>query len=234
VLAMVVALYSVRDYFRRERVPIPAEEMAKMRGSILSVIIAVTCLTIMLQVDIILARQYLDATTAGVYAVCSVLGKVILFLPSSINIVIYPKLAHAHRKQTGTVKMMRLSVFMALGVTGAVVLAYFLFPNEIVRLLYGGDMYIGAAAGLGIMGLAMALFGTANLFMNYGLATNRNVYLGIMVFFTVLQVSLIVLFHDSIVTIALDLLVTSAGTTLASWGYMELRPGEPKADLPAE
>jgi O-antigen/teichoic acid export membrane protein len=226
VLALVVSLYSIRDLFQTEPVPLPQPELAKMRGALLHVVIAVTCLTIMVNVDIILARQYLDPNTAGLYAVCSMLGKIILFLPSSINIVIYPKLAAAHAKRSGTVAMMRLSVLIALVVTGVVVISFFLFPSEILRLLYGGDKYIGAAAGLGILGLAMSLLGVANLFMNYGLATDSRIYLAIMVFFTALQVTLIVMFHDSLVTIALDMLVAFGGTTAVSWAYMEARPGK--------
>lgn len=221
-LALAVSLYSIRDIFRVEPVRIPGPELVRMRASLVHVIIAVICLTIMVNVDVILARQYLDANTAGLYAVCSMLGKIILFLPSSINIVIYPKLSAAHAKRSGTVAMMRLSVLIALGVTGIVVISFFLFPNEILRLLYGGDKYIGAAAGLGILGLAMALLGVANLFMNYGLAVESRAYLAIMVFFTALQVALIVLFHDSLVTIALDMLLAFGGTTLVSWTYMEL------------
>ena len=225
-LALIMALYSIRDLFRIKPVPVSGPELAKMRGSVLHVIIAVACLTVMVNIDIILARQYLDPNTAGLYAVCSMLGKIILFLPSSINIVIYPKLAAAHAKQSGTVAMMRLSVLIALAVTGVVVISFFLFPGQILRLLYGGDKYIGAAAGLGILGLAMALLGVANLFMNYGLATDSRIYLAIMVFFTALQVTLIVLFHDSLVTIALDMLVALGGTTLVSWAYMELQPAQ--------
>ena len=147
VLALTAAIYSIRDLFRLRPVPMPKAELAKMKGSILHVIVAITCLTIMVNVDVILARQYLDPDTAGLYAVCSMLSKIILFLPSSINIVIYPKLAAAHAKRSGTVVMMRLSVLIALAVTGVVVLAFFLFPHEILRLLYGGDKYVGAAAG---------------------------------------------------------------------------------------
>ena len=229
ILAMIVSIYSIRDLIRLAPVPVPKSDLVQMKGSILYVIVAITCLTIMVNIDVILARQYLDPNTAGLYAVCSMLSKIILFLPSSINIVIYPKLAAAHAKRSGTVAMMRLSVLIALAFTGVVVAAFFLFPSEILRLLYGGDKYLGAAAGLGILGLAMALLGTANLFMNYGLATDSKVYLAIMVFFTALQVSLIVLFHDSLVTIALDMLIAFAGTTGVSWAYMEARPGEPDA-----
>ena len=231
-IALIVAIYSIRDVIRLRPVPIPGAELRKMRGSVLHVIIAVTCLTIMINIDIILARQYLDPNTAGLYAVCSMLSKIILFLPSSINIVIYPKLTAAHAKKSGTVVMMRLSILISLAVTGIVVIAFFLFPSEILRVLYGGDKYLGAAAGLGILGLAMALLGTANLFMNYGLATDSRIYLAIMVFFTALQVALIAVFHDSIATIALDILIATAGTTLVSWAYMEMWPG--KATVPAD
>ena len=232
VLAMVVSLYSIRDLFRADPVPVPKEDLERMKRSILHVIIAVACLNIMVYIDVVLARRYLDPDTAGLYAVCSMLGKIILFLPSSINIVIYPKLAAAHAKRSGTVAMMRLSVLIALAVTGIAVAAFFLFPSEILRLLYGGDKYIGAAGGLGILGLAMALLGTTNLFMNYGLATDSKVYLAIMVFFTVFQIASIMLFHDSVVTIALDMLATFAGTTLVSWAYMEFGARKDHADLP--
>ncbi len=231
ILALFVAIYSIRDIIHLDSIPMPKLELTKLRGSILHVVIAVACLTIMVNVDVILARQYLDPNSAGLYAVCSMLGKIILFLPSSINIVIYPKLAAAHAKKAGTVVMMRISVLIALTVTGVAVLSFFLFPTEILRLLYGGDKYIGAAAGLGILGLAMALLGVANLFMNYGLAIDSKVYLAIMVFFTGLQVGLIVLFHDSLVTIALDMLIAFAGTTLASWAYMEIGPREPSPEV---
>ncbi len=230
ILALIVAIYSIRDVIRLRPTPMPKSELTKMRGSVLHVIIAVACLTIMVNIDVILARQYLDPNTAGLYAVCSMLSKIILFLPSSINIVIYPKLAAAHAKKAGTVVMMRLSVLIALAVTGVVVLTFFLFPAEILRLLYGGDKYIGAAAGMGILGMSMALLGIANLFMNYGLAIDSKVYLAIMVFFTALQVALIVLFHDSLVTIALDMLVAFGGTTLVSWTYMEI---ESRGRIPA-
>ena len=232
VLAMVVSLYSIRDLFRADPVPMPKEDLEKMKRSILHVIVAVACLNIMVYIDVVLARRYLDPDTAGLYAVCSMLGKIILFLPSSINIVIYPKLAAAHTKRSGTIAMMRLSVLITLAVTGIAVAAFFLFPSEILRLLYGGDKYIGAAGGLGILGLAMALLGTTNLFMNYGLATDSKVYLAIMVFFTVFQIASIMLFHDSVVTIALDMLATFAGTTLVSWAYMEFGARKNHADLP--
>lgn len=231
-LALLVSLYSIKDLLQVEPLPLPPDELKQMRKTILHVIIGITCLTIMVNVDIILARQYLDPNTAGLYAVCSMLSKIILFLPSSVNIIIYPKLSAAHAKKVGTVAMMRLSILIALAMTGLVVISYFLFPDIILRLLYGGDKYIGAAAGLGILGLAMALLGVASLFMNYGLATDSRVYLAIMVFFTGMQVALIVLFHDSLVTIALDMLVAFGGTTLVSWAYMELGPKEKRADVP--
>ena len=51
-----------------------------------------------------------------------------------------------------------------------------------------------------------------------------------MVFFTALQVAFIVLFHDSLVTIALDMLVAFAGTTMVSWAYMEIGPREARVE----
>jgi hypothetical protein len=61
------------------------------------------------------------------------------------------------------------------------------------------------------------------LFLNYGLATASKAYVVIFSIFTVLQVAIIMMFHDSAVQIALDLLATSMGLVIVSWTYMEMR-----------
>jgi hypothetical protein len=73
------------------------------------------------------------------------------------------------------------------------------------------------------LGTAMAFFGLTNLFMNYGLAINSKIFSLMIFIFTVLEILLIVSYHDSPVTIALDLFVVGLGTFISSWAYMELK-----------
>jgi O-antigen/teichoic acid export membrane protein len=186
------------------------------------VVLTVNCYTVMINVDIFLARQYLDPVNAGLYSTASVLGKVIWFLPSSINLVLFPKITHAFAKKANTVKIMRRSVLWAFALTVGVALVYLVAPSLILEILYG-NAYSGAASALSILGMAMAFFGLTNLFMNYGLATNSKIFSLTIFIFTVLEVVLIVTYHDSPVTIALDLFVVGLGTFISSWSYMELK-----------
>lgn len=220
--ALCVALFAIRDYLKMPSKQVSGEEFKEMMHFIPSVVIAVLCYTVTINIDIFLARQYLSPIDAGLYSVASVLGKVIWFLPSSINIVIYPKIAHAHAKQGNTVEIMRRSLLWASLATGAVALVYVLFPKVILELLYT-NAFSGAAPCLGILGVAMAFFGLTNLFMNYGLAINNRIYTLIISIFTVLEVFMIVSYHDDPVTIAMEVLFTGFGIFMTSFLYMELK-----------
>jgi O-antigen/teichoic acid export membrane protein len=220
--AMFVAIFAVRDYLRLPSKPVEKEEVGELVRYFFMVVFTVICYTVMINVDIFLARQYLDPVDAGLYSTASVLGKVIWFLPSSINLVLFPKITHAFAKKANTVKIMRRSVLWALALTGGLALVYVAVPSFILEVLYGND-YSGAASALSILGVAMAFFGLTNLFMNYGLAINSKIFSLTIFIFTVLEVVLIVTYHDSPVTIALDLFVVGLGTFISSWGYMELK-----------
>lgn len=220
--AMLVALFAVRDLLRRPSKPVEKSEVGEIVRFFFVVAFTIVFYTVMINVDIFLARQYLDPVEAGLYSTASVLGKVIWYLPSSINLVVFPKIAHAHAKKSNTVKIMRQSVLWALTLTGGVVLIYLLFPSFILEFLYG-SAYSGAATALSILGVAMALFGLTNLFMNYGLAVNSKMFSFTIFLFTMLELLLIVTYHDNLVTIALDVLAVGLGTFLSSWAYMELK-----------
>lgn len=220
--AMFVALFAVRDYFRHPSKPVRKEEVGEIIRYFFMVVFTVICYTVMINADIFLARQYLDPVDAGLYSTASVLSKVIWFLPSSINLVLFPKITHAFAKKANTVKIMRRSVLWAFGLTGGVALVYLIMPSFILEVLYGND-FSGAATALSILGMAMAFFGLTNLFMNYGLAINSKIFSLTIFIFTVLEILLIVSYHDSPVVIALDLFVVGLGTFISSWAYMELK-----------
>jgi O-antigen/teichoic acid export membrane protein len=220
--AMVVAIFAVRDYFRHPSKPVEKREVGEIVRYFFVVVFTVICYTVMINIDIFLARQYLNPVDAGLYSTASVLSKVIWFLPSSINLVLFPKITHAYAKKANTVNIMRRSVLWAFALTGGVALAYLVMPSFILEVLYGND-FSGAATALSILGMAMAFFGLTNLFMNYGLAVNSKIFSLMIFIFTVLEIILIVSYHDSPVTIALDLFVIGLGTFISSWAYMELK-----------
>jgi O-antigen/teichoic acid export membrane protein len=220
--AMVVGLVAVRDYLKRPRVPVSKTETSVMNKYVLTVTVAIVGWAILVNIDIFLARQYLPPYEAGLYSVASVLGKVIYFLSGGVCSVLLPKVSDYHARKKRTTEMMRVSALLTFAITIIVAIAYLLFPVPILNFLYGG-VYVDAAPALSILGLAMVFFSLCGLFLNYGLAIASKSYVVIFSIFTILQVALIMTFHDSAVQIALDLLATSTGLVIVSWTYMEMR-----------
>ncbi|MCA9980522.1 MAG: hypothetical protein KDD89_06815, partial [Anaerolineales bacterium] len=79
---------------------------------------------------------------------------------------------------------------------------FFLFPAEIVQLVFDND-FANPGPVLGLVGLATTLFGGVNLWLNYTLATQRTRYVYLLGMALLVQVSGLVLFHDTLLQIAL-------------------------------
>jgi O-antigen/teichoic acid export membrane protein len=218
-MALVIAYLSIRDILHGERRRFDTKELKRF---LVPVTAAVLCFTILTNIDTFLARHFLTDLDAGIYSAASMLGKIILFLPTAIGAVMFPKISDAHARGRDTYSLMRKSIIWTLVISGIVALAYILIPGFIINLLYGAA-YIEAAPSLAVLGLAMTMFGLASLFMNYGLATDSHALIVILAFFTVLEIALIEIWNATPLQIATDLLVGSAGICILSLAHLEIR-----------
>jgi O-antigen/teichoic acid export membrane protein len=220
VIAGFVGIIGIRDYLRRRPEKVEAKETKSMLRYLVIPTVSVIASTVMLNIDIILARQYLGPTEAGIYAVASVLAKVIFYLPGGINLVLLPKICEMYHKKMDAARLVRVSAAWSLVFMLSFALIYLLFPQQILHFLYG-EQYIGAANALSILGFAMTFFALSGLILNYGLAVGSKVFIAVYSSFLVVEVTLIVLFHDSATTIALNMLVTSLCLAIVSFIFME-------------
>jgi O-antigen/teichoic acid export membrane protein len=192
--------------------------------------IAVLCFTIITQVDVIFASHYFAREQASAYAAASMLGKIILFLPGAISAVMFPRISDAHTRSEETTKILRKSILLTASLSGIMAAGYVLFPELTIQVLYGGKFLAGVVT-LQLLGVSMALFSIANLFMIYGLATDGHAYTWILSLFTLLQVGLIILFHETPEQLATVILITGLLVTLISGIHLELREREKRDNL---
>jgi len=218
--AGIVGILGVRDYLRRKPERLEPGEPAGMARYLVIPAVSVIASTVMLNIDIILARQYLGPTEAGIYIVASVLAKVIFYLPGGINMVLLPKICEMYHKKMDAARLVRISAAWSLAFMLFFAFIYLIFPQQILQFLYG-QQYIEAANALSILGFAMTFFALSGLIVNYGLAVGSKRFIAVYSMFVVLEVSLIVLFHDSATQIALNMLVTSLLLAFTSWLFME-------------
>ena len=161
----------------------------------LPVLVAMLCFSVPANLDVVLAKYFFSAKEAGLYASASVLGKISFFFPSAIYAVMFPMIAEAHAKGENTTGLLLRCLKYASALSGGVVLLYWLFPGVVVTVF--GSSYAAALPLLLPYSITMLLFSTSAIILNYHLAIRNMRYVLLFSGFTLLEVLLLLLFHET-------------------------------------
>jgi len=184
--------------------------------SALPVLLANTAFVVMTQVDMILVKYYFTEQDAGLYAAASILGKAVMYLPSSIAIALFPMVAenHADGKSSAHLLIQAVGITVLLCGTGA--FFYYFFGDFIITTLYGAA-YQEAGEILKYYGFAilpMALVMVAEYFL---IAMGQVLFAYLFAIVAPLQLLAIYLYHETLLQIVTILGVS--GLLLAVTGY---------------
>lgn len=177
--------------------------------------LAIFAYTTMWNIDVILVKHYLSPLEAGQYSAISVLGKIALFAPAAVGMVIFPKAAEMHEKGGEHFHVLLKGFVLTLLISGGIVLAYALFPEFIITFIYG-EKYLGVAPYLWKYGLAMMFLALMGTIMNYALSINRTKIFYPLLIGTVIEVTTLYHLRTSIGSIINGLsLAMFAGLVIA-------------------
>lgn len=170
--------------------------------------LAIFSFAMLTNVDVVLAKHFLNPDIAGNYSAISVLGRIALYAPLGITLAMFPKTSELFETGGSHGPILRKAILYTLLLGGGVVLLYGLFSQFIVDLVFGGK-YLLATPYLFRYGLAMLLFAFSFLLINYFLSLNqtRAAYPALAAMF--LQLGLIAFFHASIVQIVNIMLISA-------------------------
>jgi O-antigen/teichoic acid export membrane protein len=181
-------------------------------GSILGVLWITPALfgmSIMLNGDVMLVKHFFPALEAGQFAGLATMGKVVLFISTSITTVLLPLAVKKKEKGENTTKILLIALVTSSILSGSVVVGYFLFPEIAIRLLYD-TRYLTMAPYLGWYGVYFLLYNLAYVFVYYYISLRQRFVLFIPLLCGVLQVVLIFMFHQTLHQIVTILIVTVA------------------------
>ncbi|GAG67035.1 unnamed protein product [marine sediment metagenome] len=172
------------------------------------VLIASICLFILISFDLVLVKHFFNELKAGQYSAAATMGKIVIFIPGAIGLVMFPKVAEYHKKNLDSIDILKKSLFITLILCGGVTICYFLFPNFLIRVMFG-KVYENGAYLIKFFGVAMTFFALSNILILYNLSIEKFKFISPTIFFTILQIILIYLFHGSLIQVILILLFTS-------------------------
>ncbi len=166
------------------------------------------CLVTLTNIDMVLVKHYFNPIDAGFYSVSQMVGKIVFFLPGPIAFVMFPKtsvLQAQSRESKGLLKkcLIYTSILCLVSVVG-----YNLFPEIVLKILTGKVSAEYILLGR-FFSINMLLFALLNILLTYNLSINNFKFIKNLIFFTILQILMIVLFHKTLTFILFIILINA-------------------------
>ena len=162
--------------------------------------------------DVALIRHFLPEVEAGAFAGMAVMGRVVLFVPLSISIVILPKAAADAAKGARSPGVLRNAIALTAALT--IACAGFLALLAVAGWSPVGDDIHFASDALPWYLLAMVMFALAVPSIYYRLGQGDLTFVPIVVAGLVAQALAVLLLHESLAHVSLALLGVNLATAL--------------------
>ncbi|MCL4546720.1 MAG: oligosaccharide flippase family protein [Deltaproteobacteria bacterium] len=190
----------------------------------LLVIFSLFFYTFFTNIDLIMVKHFFSSKEAGIYAVSALLGKIILYLPASFAVVMFPEVSHAHALNNKTKRILFKTILITTLLCLFGEIFYILFPGFIISTLMG-TKYLKASPLLSLYGLSMFSFAILSIMVNYYMAVQKYFLLFLMFLFAILEVILISLFHQTMISVIFCVMATGyilMATSLAHIFYYDV------------
>jgi len=170
--------------------------------------IAMLSFTLLTNIDVVLVKHFFSPLDAGYYSIAQMVGKITLFLPSALAIVIFPKSTEAYVKNSHSHKFLYKSLILASICCGMVSILCFLFPAFILNILTAKSN--PASSNLvGLFSLAMSFYALLWIVINFSLATHNLRFVLPLLLTAILETIFIYNYHPTLTIVLYILLIFS-------------------------
>ncbi|MDD5156290.1 MAG: hypothetical protein PHF11_07415, partial [Candidatus Omnitrophica bacterium] len=180
------------------------------------VAISTFCFTALTSMDMVLVRYYFNPGESGTYAVAQMAGKIFIFLPGAISIVMFPKTSGLSAKQSDTTSILRRSIVYAAILCISAGLIYNLAPVFILKVLTGKALAESVFLGR-LFSISMSFFALLFIFINYFLSIKDLRFIKYLIIFSVLQALAIIFLHNNLIQIQWILCLSGFSLFLIHW-----------------
>ena len=191
-----VPFRSVKIHFKSAKLIEPAKVKQVRNFFVITVFYELTQIIIN-NSDILLVKHYFESYDAGLYASLALIGRIVYFIAWMFVMLLLPTVVQLKKEGKNTAPVLFKYVGYIAGIALLIVFGCSLFPETAITLLFG-DSYLAMAPLLWQYALATGLFAISNIFAYYYLSLDRYIPVVISGVFGVLQMSLVIFFHNSL------------------------------------
>jgi O-antigen/teichoic acid export membrane protein len=210
-IVLVVSVFLLR------KLPMSSPSKVSLNGIgryALHALLAFTAITVMTNVDVVIARLFLTPVDAGNYSAVSVLGRIAFYAPAGIAAVLFPKSAETVTRGEDSTRHYRWSLILTVLIVAIICLVYWMLPGTVMHILFAGR-YQNAAPYLVKYGLGMSFLAVTFLCVNYGLSIGKTGIAYLMLAVMTVQLGLLIVFHQSISDFV-DVILISGGLSMVT------------------
>ncbi|MGD0255622.1 MAG: glycosyltransferase [Acidimicrobiales bacterium] len=138
-------------------------------GSALLAVLALGGVSAFTGVDSFLARHFLARTASGYYVAAATGGRIALFVPSAIALVVFPRFAASHGAGPDARKLLVLALAAVGFLSGLAAAGILIFPHLVISVLFGAS-YQAAASAMRILAVGAAAIGLITILVYFHLA----------------------------------------------------------------
>ncbi|WP_345741862.1 oligosaccharide flippase family protein [Saccharicrinis aurantiacus] len=147
--------------------------------------------------DVLLVKHYFNDTDAGLYSALALIGRVVYFVAWMFVMLLLPKVVQKNKNNEKTKPLLFKYMSMIAVLSFVIVCTCYFAPNLIITLMFG-SAYLSMAPLLWQYAVATSLFALANIFAYYFLSLDQYLPVVLSGLFGLLQVFLVVFFHNTL------------------------------------
>lgn len=162
---------------------------------------AFVAFAVLSNLDLLLATLFLPPDEVGMYAAITTVGKLVMFLPMAISVVLVPDATKSRGSVAGQRQVLRRSAALVFATAGAAALPAIVAPSLLIRVMFGPG-YEEATGGVLPIVIAGAALSMLYLLVVYAVTISDRRWTVVLALGVALQVIGIATFHGSPVQVA--------------------------------
>jgi len=178
----------------------PGVSMAPVYRYCIPTALALFSFAILTNLDVFLVKHFFQPREAGLYSVAQIVGKIILYLPGAVSIVVFSKAASARARAADSFPLLKKGL-IAVGLINVLATSVCaLAPGTVLKMLTGKTDPESVRLVVWFA-LAMSLYALTWLNIFYNLSVHNTAFIKYLVIIAAAQAAAIYLYHPGLMSV---------------------------------
>jgi O-antigen/teichoic acid export membrane protein len=205
---ILLSVFTLRRWLSLRIIP-DAVNLKDFMVFLLPIAVATFFYNALVNMDMVLVKYFFTPDESGVYSLAQMVGKIFLFLPSAIAIVMFPRTSSLNAKNLDTRSTLWRSLLYTAILCASAFLVYNIFPGFILKILTGKVSSESVILGR-LFSVSMSFFSLLFMLVAYFLSLKDLRFIRYLCLSVFAQFLAIMLFHRNILQVQLVLCLNSA------------------------